>query len=53
MQSVNLTRMEGSYLSVYGTDSQYIGRFVRVRSVRSLKQLNVKCVLNKIFILLG
>jgi hypothetical protein len=33
---------QGSHLSVYGTDSAYIGRSVRARSVRSLKQLNVR-----------
>jgi hypothetical protein len=29
-------------MSVYGTDNPYIGRSVRFRSVRSLKQLKVR-----------
>jgi hypothetical protein len=40
-------RRQGSHLSVYGTDSPYIGRFVRVRSLRSLTQLNVRIFLKK------
>jgi hypothetical protein len=37
-----MLRHQGSHLSVYGTDSPYIGGSVRVWSVRSLKQLHVR-----------